>query len=173
MLAAVLSSGRSSRLYDNLVRQQQLTSGANATAAGTRGPGLFQIGATALPGKPIADLEKAIYAEIDKVKAGPIAAWEIEKAINTQKRSFVSGLGSSLQRAILLGQYALFQNDPNLINTYADRMSKVTGADVQRVAVKYLVQTNRSVIVTNPKSAGQDAAGPERPGLRTAEGGQQ
>jgi predicted Zn-dependent peptidase len=151
VLANVLSGGRSSRMYDNLVRQQQLTSGVSASAAGSRGPGLFQVGATALPGKAIADLEKGIYAEIEKVKAGPIAAWEIEKAINSQKRSFVSGLGSSLQRAILLGQYALFQNDPNLINTYADRMSKVTAAEVQRVAAKYLVQTNRSVVVTNPK----------------------
>jgi len=152
VLATVLSGGRSSRFYDSLVRQQQLTSGVSASAAGTRGPGLFQVGATALPGKSVADLEKGIYAEIEKVKTGPIAAWEIEKAINTQKRNFVAGLSSSLQRAVLLAQYALFQNDPNLINTYTDRLSKVTAADVQRVAATYLVQTNRSVIVTNPKS---------------------
>jgi zinc protease len=159
VLATVLSGGRSSRMYDNLVRQQQLTSGVSASAAGTRGPGLFQIGATALPGKAIGDLEKGIYAEIDKVKAGPIAAWEIEKAINSQKRNFVSGLGSSLQRAILLGQYALFENDPNLINTYTDRLSKVTAVEVQRVAAKYLTQTNRSVVVTNPKSVATGEGG--------------
>jgi predicted Zn-dependent peptidase len=153
VLATVLSGGRSSRMYDNLVRQQQLTSGVSASAAGSRGPGLFQIGSTALPGKSVADLEKAIYAEIEKVKAGPVAAWEIEKAVNSQKRQFVSGLGSSLQRAILLGQYALFQNDPNLINTYTDRMGKVTAAEVQRVAAKYLIPANRSVVVTNPKAA--------------------
>jgi zinc protease len=153
VLASVLSAGRSSRFYDSLVRQQQLTSDPGASATSARGPGLFRVGATALPGKSIADLERAIYAEIDKVKAGPVAAWEIEKAINTQKRTFVAGLGSSLQRAVLLGQYAMFYDDPNLINTYVDRLSKVTAADVQRVAARYFVATNRSVIVTTPKAA--------------------
>ena len=53
-----------------------------------------------------------------------------------------------------LGRYALFWNDPNLINTYPDRIGKVTAAEVQRVAKQYLVQTNRTVIITQPKSAG-------------------
>jgi len=151
VLASILSGGRSSRLYDGLVRQRQLTTGVNASSASTRGPGLFQIGGTAQAGRSIEELEQGIYAEIDKVKNGPIAAWEMEKAHNTQKRAFVGNLGSSLQRAVLLGQYALFWDDPNLINTYVDRIAKVTAADVQRVAKQYLTQTNRSVIVTTPK----------------------
>jgi len=165
VLGQVLSSGRSSRFYDNLVRQKQLTSGANAFTTGTRGPGLFRVAATALPGKPIGDLEREIYAEIEKVKSGPIAAWEIEKALNSQKRSFVSGLGSSLQRAVILGQFALFWNDPNLINTYVDRIGRVTAADVQRVARQYLVETTRSVVITNPKAAGTQG-GVSEGGLR-------
>ena len=52
-----------------------------------------------------------------------------------------------------LGQYALFANDPNLINTYIDRINKVTAADVQRVAKQYFVNTNRTVVITNPKAA--------------------
>lgn len=153
VLAAVLSSGRSSRFYDSIVRLQQLSTGVGASAADTRGPGLFQVGATALPGKNVADLEKAIYAEIDKVKTEPVAAWEIEKARNNWKRSQVSSLGSSLQRAISLGRYALFWNDPDLINTYPDRIAKVTAADVQRVARQYFVPTNRTVVTTMPKAA--------------------
>jgi zinc protease len=77
----------------------------------------------------------------------------MEKALNIQRRGFVSSLGSSLQRAILLGQYALFWNDPNRINTYLDRLEKVTAADVQRVAKQYLTQTNRTVVITRPKAA--------------------
>ncbi len=153
VLATVLSSGRSSRFYENVVRQQQMTSNVSSFTSGTRGPSLFQVIATALPNKTIADLEKAIDAEIDKVKTGPIQDWEIEKARNSNKRSFVGGLGSSLQKAVLLGQYALFANDPNLINTYLDRINKVTAADVQRVAKQYLVTTNRTVVITTPKAA--------------------
>ena len=155
MLATVLSGGRSSRFYESLVRTKQLSQGVSASAGSTRGPGLFSVGGSVLQGKSIADLEQAIYAEIERVKTGPIADWEIEKARNTQKRQFVSGLGSSLQRAVLLGQYALFYNDPDLINTYTARLSKVTAADLQRVAKQYLVETNRTVVITNPKGASE------------------
>jgi zinc protease len=151
VLAAVLSSGRSSRFYESLVRQQALTSGVSASSTGNRGPGLFRIGATALPGKSIADLEKGIYAEIEKAKTGTIADWELEKARNNWKRNMAANLGSSLQRAISLGRYAAFWNDPNLINTYADRIGAVKAADVQRVAKQYLIDTNRTVVITTPK----------------------
>ena len=154
ILATVLAGGRSSRFYESLVRQKQLTSGVSAFHESSRGPGLFKASAVALTGKPIADVEAGIYAEIERVKTGPIAPWEIEKAVNNERRTFASGLGSSLQRAVLLGEFALFWDDPNLINTYVDRMSKVTGADLQRVARQYLVATGRSVVITNPKAPG-------------------
>jgi predicted Zn-dependent peptidase len=151
VLASVLSSGRSSRFYENLVRQQQLTSGVSASSTSNRGPGLFRIGATALPGKSIAELEKGIYAEIEKVKTGAIADWELQKAQNNWRRNMTANLGSSLQRAISLGRYALFWNDPNLINTYADRIAVVKAPEIQRVARQYLVDTNRTVVITMPK----------------------
>ena len=153
VLATILSSGRSSRFYESVVRQQQLSSNVSSFTSGTRGPSLFQIISTALPNKTIPELEKAIDAEIEKIKTGPIQDWEIEKARNINKRSFVGGLGSSLNKAITLGQYALFADDPNLINTYLDRLNKVTAADVQRVAKQYFVATNRTVVITNPKTA--------------------
>jgi zinc protease len=160
VLAAVLSSGRSSRFYDNIVRLKQLSSGVGASAADSRGPGLFTVGATALPGKNVGDLEQAIYAEIERVKTEPVAAWEIEKARNNWKRNSVAALGSSLQRAITLGRYALFWNDPDLINTYPDRIAKVTAADVQRVAKQYFVATNRTVVTTmNKAAAGTNGGG--------------
>jgi predicted Zn-dependent peptidase len=151
VLASILGSGRSSRFYESLVRQQQLTSGVSASSTGNRGPGLFRISATALPGKSIADLERGIYAEIEKVKTGAIAGWELQKAQNNWKRNMAANLGSSLQRAISLGRYALFWNDPNLINTYADRISAVQAPEIQRVARQYLVETNRTVVITLPK----------------------
>ncbi|HEX4567603.1 MAG TPA: hypothetical protein VH138_13285, partial [Vicinamibacterales bacterium] len=93
------------------------------------------------------------YDEIEKVKNGPIAGWEIEKAQNAMRRQQAVAVTSSLQRAIQLGEYALFYNDPNLINTRIDRILKVTPADVQRVARKYLTKENRSVIFVIPKAA--------------------
>jgi zinc protease len=58
-----------------------------------------------------------------------------------------------LNRAVQLSENALFFDDPNRINTAADRIAKVTAADVQRVAKQYLLSTNRSVVLTLPKPA--------------------
>jgi predicted Zn-dependent peptidase len=150
VLNLVLSSGRSSRFYENIVRQKQLAVNLNAFAAESRGPRLLRIVATPTPGKSVDELETAIEEEIGRVQGGPIADWEMDKARNTARRQLVSGLGQSLSRAIQLAEYALIFNDPGRINTAYERLAKVTAADVQRVAKQYLTRENRSVIVTRP-----------------------
>jgi zinc protease len=151
VLGTILSGGRSSRFYESIVRQKQLSTSVFAGSDGSRGPGLFTVTGMALPGKALSDLETAIDQEIDRVKTAPIEDWEMEKARTGARRSFVNGLGSSLNRAVQLSENALFFNDPNRINTAADRIAKVTAADVQRVAKQYLLSTNRSVVLTLPK----------------------
>jgi zinc protease len=153
VMAAVLGGGRSSRLFEQIVRQKQLASQASAGKGESRGPGLFRVNAMIVPGKATADVEALVYEEIEKIKTGPIAEWEITKARNGARRNFVSSLGSSLSRANLLSQYALFYNDPGRINTRAERIAAVTSADVMRVAGKYLTPQNRTVVITNPKAS--------------------
>ncbi len=153
VLSDVLSDGRSSRLNQVLVREKQIATNAAAFPDETRGPGLFQAIATVAPGKDPAEVEAAVYEVIDTVKSGPIADWEIEKARNSARRNAANAVTSTLQRAIQLGQYALFYDDPNRINTISERIGKVTAADVQRVANKYLTKENRSVVITTPKPA--------------------
>ncbi len=161
VLSSVLSSGTSSRFTQTIVRQKQLALQAYAGPMESRGPGLFRAIAvlSPAPGKTAPDLEAAIYEEIDKVKTGRIEDWEIEKARNSARRSYLAGMTSSLQRAVLMSQYAVYYNDPNLINTRLDRLMAVTAADVQRVAAKYLTPENRTVIVTVPRSAAATKGG--------------
>ena len=153
VLTSILGSGRSSRFYEVIVRQKQLAINVGASESESRGPRLFRISATPTPGKSIEDLEAAVYAEIERVKTGPIADWEIEKARNNAKRQFVSGLQSSLNRAVDLAEYALVFNNPSEINTRYLRLEKLNAADVQRVAKQYLTAANRTVVVTTPKPA--------------------
>jgi predicted Zn-dependent peptidase len=153
VLSWVLSSGRSSRLNQNVVREKELATSASAFNPDSRGPGLFQMTATVAPGRKVEDVEAALYEEIEKIKSGPIADWEIEKAHNYARRQQAAAVTSSVQRAIQLAEYAMFYDNPNLINTRTDRILKVTAADVQRVAQKYLTKENRSVVVTIPKAA--------------------
>jgi zinc protease len=153
VLSTILAGGRSSRLFETIVRQRQLSPGISAGKGESRGPGLLRVVATLSPGQQMSALEAAVDGEIERVKTGTIAGWEMEKARSSARRTLVSSLQSSLQRAILLSQYAMFYNDPGLINTRADRIASVTAADVQRVARTYLTPQNRTVVVTNPKPA--------------------
>jgi zinc protease len=153
VLGTVLSTGRSSRFYEAIVRQKELSPSVNAFSGESRGPGLFTVVGIVTPGKAVADLEAAIDAEIERVKTGPIESWEMEKARNNARSQLVNNLGSTLGRAITLGQDALFYDQPGRLNTTAARIAKVTPEDVQRVARQYLLKTGRTVVVTSPKAA--------------------
>jgi predicted Zn-dependent peptidase len=159
-LSSVLGAGRSARLYDSLVRQQQIAVQVYAGVQQSKGPGLFYLEAMAAPGKDPAAVEKAIYAEVEKVQKEPIQEWELEKARNAARRSLVGNLRSSLQRAILLARYSVFFNDPAIINTRYERIASLKLDDVQRAARQYLVPANRTVVVTVPApKAGAPGAG--------------
>jgi zinc protease len=158
VLSASLQSGQSSRLYQTLVKDKQLVTNVGGFMDEKRGPGALYISATLKPGGKPADVEAAIYDEIARLQKEGIADWELQKAKNTTRRSFITNLQNSLSRAVQIGQYTVYYNEPNLINTRLDKVSAVTKADVQRVANKYLTAMNRTVVITMPKSKGAASA---------------
>jgi predicted Zn-dependent peptidase len=158
VLSASLQSGQSSRLYQTLVKDKQLVTNVGGFMDEKRGPGALYISATLKPGGKPADVEAAIYDEIARLQKEGIADWELQKAKNTTRRNFINNLQSSLSRAISIGQYTVYYNEPSLINTRLDKVSAVTKADVQRVADKYLTAANRTVVITMPKPKGATTA---------------
>ena len=158
VLSAALQGGQSSRLYQKLVREKQMATSVNGFIDEKRGPGAFYITVTVRPGVKTEDVEALVYEEIERLKKEPIADWELSKAKNTTRRNFITNMQSSLSRAILIGQYTTYYNDPSLINTRLDKVAAVTKEDVQRVAGNYLQSTNRVVVVTTPKPKGPATA---------------
>jgi len=153
VLSAALQGGQSSRFYQSLVKEKQMVTNIFGFIDEKRGPGAFYISATVRQGVKPADVEAAIYAEIDRLKKDGVADWEIQKAKNTTRRNFINSMQSSLSRAINISVWSVYYNDPNLINTRLDKVSAVTKDDVMRVANKYLVPAYRTVVVTTPKKA--------------------
>src|SRR5689334_1737888 len=80
ILSNILSSGRSSRLYQHLVHDKQLAFNLFCGVQDRRGPSLFRVVAVPRPGVKIEDLEKAIYDEFDAIKKDGVTAQEMEKA---------------------------------------------------------------------------------------------
>ena len=160
VLANALGGGSSSRLNQKLAREKEMVTNIGSNAQETRGVGGFYVTATLRPGVKTDDVESAVYEEIARLQKEQIADWELQKAKNGARRNFINGLQSSLARANSIGQYAVYYGDPNLINTRLDKVAAVTKDDVQRVANKYLVQTNRTVVITVPKAGGGSRMNP-------------
>jgi zinc protease len=159
VLSGVLQGGQSSRLYQKLVKEKELVSNVGGFMDEKRGVGAFYTNATLRSGAKTEDIEAAVYAEIERLKTEPIADWELQKAKNTTRRNLINGLQSSISRAITIGQYSVYYNDPNLINERLNKVDAVTKEDVQRVAKQYLVDTNRTVVITMPKAKAKPATG--------------
>ena len=72
------------------------------------------------------------------------------------RSSFLENLesGSGFGRADLLAALALYDDDPNRINTILSDLDKVTTAEVQQAAKKYLVPSNRTSIDRRPVAGG-------------------
>jgi len=160
VLANILGTGQSSRFYQHLVKEKQLAVSVQVQPEARIGPSLLYITATPRPGVKPEDLEKAIYDEIEAVQRDGVTAQEIEKARTQYLRSQIQSRQSSLFTAMRLGQYAVYFNDPDLINTIFDKFNAVTAEQVKQAAQKYLVISGRTVVTTLPASSqAKSAAG--------------
>jgi predicted Zn-dependent peptidase len=160
-LGTILGGGDSSRLYQTVVKEKELCSGIGAGSGARMGPGLFQITCTVRPGKTMMEAEAAISAEVAKIQNGPVTDQELKRVRTAARRNAVAIHENALARAQQLADNAALYDDPNRINTNAEKLMNVTAADIQRVAKAYLRSTNRIVFQTVPTAPGSAAAAPK------------
>jgi zinc protease len=158
----VLSGGVSSRLYQKLIKDKELALSASAGPDERRGPSLFWFSITARPGVDLAALEKLIYQDIARLQNEEIADWELGKVQMQLRRQRAQQHYSTRSRANAFGHYAVYYNDPQLINTLQQKYSQVTKGDLQRVARSYFQETQRTVVTTMPKPAPAKGASDNR-----------
>jgi predicted Zn-dependent peptidase len=161
MLATILSSGQSSRFYQHLVKEKQLATSVSAEPDERIGPSLFYILGTPRPGVKVEDLEKAIDEEIAAVVKDGVTPEELAKARAQDLRRFIDTRRSVLQTANDIGEDAVLYNDPQLINTLADKEAAVTVDQIDAAAKKYFVRDQLAVVTTlpAPKQAAAAAGG--------------
>ena len=143
VLEGVLSGGRTARFFGQLI-QSGLASDAEAYDYGLRDADLAFLDATAQPGKTNAELEKALLAEVEKLQTTPISAEELKRVVNQAEAGYIFGQDSVQSQGTQLGGNAM-RGDWRYGETYLENLRRVTPADVQRVAQKYLVERNRTV----------------------------
>jgi zinc protease len=153
VLSSILQGGDSSRLYQKLSKERELVAGIGGFSDERIGTGALMISATVRPGLKTADVEAAIYEELERLKQEPVAAWELQKAKNATRASYFAGIRGAQSRATTLGMYTVKFKDPHRINTEIDKLIAVTAEDIQRVAKQYLHEKNRTVLITMPAAA--------------------
>jgi predicted Zn-dependent peptidase len=152
VLGDVLAAGASSRLYKKLIKEKELAVSVSAGPHERRGPSLFQISISARTVDGVPEIEKIVYEELERLASEPVAEWELEKVRMQSQRQQIESLYSTRTRASLLGQYAVYYNDPRLINTVLSKIAQIANDDLQRVGRAYLKETNRTVVITAPKA---------------------
>jgi zinc protease len=161
VLSTVLSGGRASRLYQRLVYEQRLAldAGGDYTRLSVD-PDLFTFYATVLPGKTVDEVERALLAEVERLRADPVGAEELERAKNQIEAAFVFRQDSLYARASTLGSYELV-GGWRLRDAYLPGIRAVTAEDLRRVARQYFLQdrqTTAILVPVPPAGAAQPAA---------------
>ncbi len=153
VLASVLASDKNSRLYKRLVYDLQTAQTVRASQQSGRLAGVFQIDLLPKPGNKPADLDKMVREEIQRIIASGITPRELQRVKNSYKSLFLNRLasiGGFGGKADLLNEYNYGVGTPDYVQQDAARYQKVTMADVQRVAQKYL-STPKIVLTVVPE----------------------
>ncbi len=152
ILANILSEGKSSRLYKSLAYEKQLALfvGGEYNRISAY-PELFYFYAGLRAGNNIEDLEKALWAELERLQTEPVTDPELQKAKNQLEASFILGQDSIFYQAMLIGQIESAGGSYRELETFVEHIKKVTKEDVMRVAKKYFINKNRTIGVLIPE----------------------
>lgn len=147
VIDALLSMGRTSRLYKKLVEEKKIAVGVgtNSGTPGVRYPSLFTLSATPRAPHTTAEVEAAIYEELDRLKNEPPTPKELEKIITNIDAGLVRSLRSNAGLASQLAYFQAVAGDWRYILQNRDQIAKVTGEDVMRVVRTYFTKKNRTV----------------------------
>jgi zinc protease len=159
IVSKVLSDGQSSRIYRKLVYEEQLAVDARGSANLIEHPNLFYAVAIVQPGRKPDDAINALIAELDRLKAEPISAHELQRTKNQFARDYIISRDSNQQKALHLAHAAVIHNDITTADGEFDIFQNITAADVQRVAKTYFTPENRLVITILPSSRPPAAGG--------------
>jgi predicted Zn-dependent peptidase len=145
LLTEILGGGGSSRLFQSLVKEQQLFSGIDCYHYGSIDPGLFTIEGKLVQGIEMAKAEAAVMEQIDIIRKELVSSQELQKVKNkTESVMAFEDMGIS-SRASSLAFYELL-GDANLMNTELEKYYAVTEEDIRNYSIDLFAETNSNTI---------------------------
>jgi zinc protease len=164
LVGEILAGGESSRLYQTMVYEQQVAQSVSCDTDMREDLGLIAFRLVLASGKPIAEAEKSLNAEIEKVLKNGVTQAELDKA----KNRFLTGKLMEREtfngKASALGQAVVVYGDATRVNTDLAKLQAVTVAQIKEIMNKYLTGKKKVVLEYLPEAmrTGPPPAPPEK-----------
>lgn len=146
LASSIMSGGASSRLYQSLVREQQIAQQASLDLTLNAEGGRMSFVGIGSPTGTSASLEKAWYAELAKVQKDGVTEKELQKAKNTFLANAIRMRETNDGKAIMIERAITYNGEAKAVNREIDGIQAVTVADIKRVMNQYFKTNNRVVI---------------------------
>ena len=154
VVSSVLAGGKNSRLYKRLVYDTQMAQDVTAYQQSGALGSSFLIVATARPGKSIADIQKAIDEELERLRHEPPSGREVQRAINQTEASFyrrMERVGGFSGKADQLNAYFTAGGGPDYFAEDLARYTSLSASDVQAAVVGWLPAGRRVELLVEPE----------------------
>jgi predicted Zn-dependent peptidase len=149
-ISGLLSDGKSSRLYSDLVDKKHLVNQIYAYNMENKDPGIFLFLATCNPGIKAEDVENEIKKQIELLVTSKVSQAELDKVKINTKAEFIYSLESSTSVADLFGSY-LARGDIAPLEHYEESINKLTLDDIQTTAKKYFDFSKSTTVILRKK----------------------
>lgn len=151
MLSDILSNGKSSRFIQRLITERTICSSIDAYISGSLDAGLFHIIAKPSPGYSLADVENAIWEELNKLKEHPVNSTELEKVKNRYESEQIFNNINYLNVATNLAYFEMLGR-AEYLNEEVQKYRSVTAEQLQRIANESFVPENCCVLYYKAKA---------------------
>ena len=152
LISDILSNGKSSRLFQELVKEKKMFSDISAYITGDIDEGLFVITGKLIEGFEIEEGEKAIVSELEKLKTELVSDYELTKVKNKVESSLIFSEISILNRAMQLAYFELL-GDASNINLEVKKYSQVSKNYISDIAKEIFKESNCSKIYYRANSS--------------------
>ncbi|MCX7856970.1 MAG: insulinase family protein [Deltaproteobacteria bacterium] len=150
VLSALLTEGESSRIQNELKNKEMILTGASSFVFAPEEEGLFVI-QTNFRGTDFENILKKVEDELKRLGES-LSEWELVKAKNQIKASYIYGSETVQGRARLLGHYYTITKDLSFVDKFLEKVDKVGPDDLKRVIKQYFSEEKRNVVVILPQT---------------------
>ncbi len=146
IISDVLSSGKSSRMYQKLVQEKRFFSNIDAYITADMDEGLFVVSGKIMKGIEPEIAENSIVELIEEIRNVAVEDQELRKIVNRAESALRFSRTGIAEKAMQLALYE-YMGDANLINTEFDKYKRITALQIQEAANKALTSENCSTLI--------------------------